>query len=181
MQRHWNCKGESALDMKNIFAKILDLIKKYRYAVLVFIIGLILMALPDFNMNRETELADIVEKTTSEPTLEEKLSQILSQVDGAGNVQVVLTVETGEEVVYQTDDDETTTADSTARNTDTVIITDANRNQSGLIRQVNSAIYQGAIVVCEGAEDPTVHLAIVDAVSKITGLGTNRISVLKMK
>ena len=139
------------------------------------------MSIPSFDTQTDTTASDDLEQTVDEPSLEDKLSLILSQVDGAGKVQVILTVEAGEEVVYQTDDNQTITADSDAKNTDTVTVTDANRNQNGLIRQVNPAVYQGAIIVCEGAENPTVHLAIVDAVSKITGLGANRISVLKMK
>jgi stage III sporulation protein AG len=39
----------------------------------------------------------------------------------------------------------------------------------------------GAIVLCQGADVPSVRLAIVDAVSKVTGLVANQISVLKMK
>lgn len=169
------------MDVKNILAKILDLIKKYRYAVLVLIVGLVLMSIPSFTTPTEDTVSDSKAETINQPVLEDKLSQILSLVNGAGEVQVILTVAAGEEVVYQTDNDETNTADSSGKNTDTVTVTDANRNQNGLIRQINPAVYQGAIVVCEGADNPTVHLAIVDAVSKITGLGANRISVLKMK
>jgi len=39
----------------------------------------------------------------------------------------------------------------------------------------------GAVIVCQGADDPQVRLSIVDAVSKVTGLGSDKISVLKMK
>lgn len=35
-------------------------------------------------------------------------------------------------------------------------------------------------MVCQGADNAAVRLAIVEAVSKVTGLGANRISVLKM-
>lgn len=169
------------MDIKNTFVKIIDLIKKYRYAVFVLIIGLVLMSLPTFSSTTDDSITNKQEIPVLEASLEEKLSKILSQVNGAGRVQVILTVATGEEVVYQTDNDETNTADSSGRNTDTVTITDANRNENGLIRQVNPAVYQGAIVVCDGADNAAVRLAIVDAISKITGLGTNRISVLKMK
>ena len=62
----------------------------------------------------------------------------------------------------------------------TVIVSGNDRTESGLVRQINPPVYMGAIVVCQGADDPTVQLAIIDAVSKITGLGTHRISVLKM-
>lgn len=169
------------MDMKSILIKIIDLGKKYRYAVLVLVIGLILMSIPEFDTHTNTVQDKEQQETAEEPTLEIKLSQILSQVNGAGNVEVILTVAAGEEVVYQTDNDETNTADSSERNTDTVMITDASRNQNGLVRQVIPAVYQGAIIVCEGADNPSVRLSIVDAVSKITGLGANRICVLKMK
>lgn len=169
------------MDIKNILAKILDLIKKYRYAVFVLLIGLVLMSMPGLKTHSDDTVSVGQKEPVNDFSLEDKLSQTLSQVNGAGRVQVILTIAAGEEVVYQTDNDETSTADSSAKNTDTVTITDANRNQNGLIRQVNPAVYQGAIVVCDGADNATVHLAIVDAVSKITGLGTNRISVLKMK
>ena len=62
----------------------------------------------------------------------------------------------------------------------TVTVTDAQRNESGLVRQIVSPKYRGAIIVCGGADDPVVCLAIKDAVSNATGLGTDRISVLKM-
>ncbi|MBE6968605.1 MAG: hypothetical protein E7442_00570 [Ruminococcaceae bacterium] len=39
----------------------------------------------------------------------------------------------------------------------------------------------GAVVVCDGAESAAVSLEIVRAVSAYTGLGSNKIIVLKMK
>lgn len=39
---------------------------------------------------------------------------------------------------------------------------------------------QGAAVVCDGADDARVRLAIVEAVSAYTGLGSDRIKVLEM-
>ena len=63
----------------------------------------------------------------------------------------------------------------------TVTITDSERSQSGLVKQVNPPTYLGAVVICQGADDPEVRLSVVNAVSKATGLGANKISVLKMK
>ena len=61
------------------------------------------------------------------------------------------------------------------------MITDSNRNETGLIHQRNPPKYQGAIILAMGADDPAVKLAIVDAVSNVTGLGADKISVLKMQ
>jgi len=39
----------------------------------------------------------------------------------------------------------------------------------------------GAVVVCEGAQDPAVRLNVTNAVAAYTGLGSDKISVMKMK
>lgn len=41
--------------------------------------------------------------------------------------------------------------------------------------------YSGAVILCQGANDAAVRLQIVEAVSAFTGMGSNRIIVLKMK
>ena len=62
----------------------------------------------------------------------------------------------------------------------TVIIS-SNREESGLIQQIHPPIYQGAIILCQGADSAAVRLSIVDAVANVTGLSTDKITVLKMK
>ena len=116
-----------------------------------------------------------------ELSLEDRLAQVLSQIKGAGEVQVILSVEEGEQTVYQTNQDATTDTASKKTSVDTVTVTDSDRNQNGLVCQVIPPVYKGAVVVCQGADNSTVRLAVVDAVSKLTGLGANQISVLKMK
>ena len=39
----------------------------------------------------------------------------------------------------------------------------------------------GAVVVCAGADDPAVCLNVTNAVAAYTGLGSNKITVMKMK
>ena len=115
-----------------------------------------------------------VENTTPKTSVQEELAQILSNINGAGKVQVMLTEQAGECILYQTDQ-------PSENRQDTVIITDADRAQNGLIQQIFSPTYRGAIILCQGADKAGVRLAIVEAVSKITGLDASEISVLKMK
>ena len=42
-------------------------------------------------------------------------------------------------------------------------------------------VYQGAVIVCQGAGDSGVHLAVVQAVSVLTGLGSDKITVVQWK
>ena len=39
--------------------------------------------------------------------------------------------------------------------------------------------YRGALVVCDGGNNDRVRLAVIDAVSVLTGLGADRIAVVK--
>lgn len=156
-----------------IGTKLQEILKKYRYALLVLVLGVGLMLLPVGKS--ETTAAEPVSTQPEQDTtdMERRLEAILSQIQGAGEVQVLLSVAQGEQTVYQAD-----TADG---RTDTVIITDGDRAQQGLVEQVNPPRYLGAVIVCQGADSAAVRLAIVEAVASATGLGTDHISVLKMK
>lgn len=103
--------------------------------------------------------------------METRLETILCRIDGAGQVAVMLTEATGEEILYQTDD----------QGTDTVLVTDSDRSEKGLVRSRQPPVYRGAIVVCTGADSAAVRLAVVEAVSNVTGLGSDKITVLKME
>jgi len=168
------------MDMSLAVNKLGKTLKKYRYSILILLIGFILMAIPGQNQRKVTAGSDET-NAIKEITLEVRLSAVLSQVSGAGKVEVLLTPSVGEEVIYQTDQDSSIADTSNHNKSETVTVTDSERNQLGLIKQINPERYLGAIVLCQGADDPTVCLAIVDAVSKATGLGANKISVLKMK
>ena len=167
------------MDINSTLQKTGDFLKKNRYVALVLLIGVVLMCLPSGKKKSAEQV--YIAPTVNEISVEERLGQILTQVDGAGEVQVFLTVASGEQTIYQTNDTLSQNDNSTNSQIDTVTVTDSDRNEIGLIRQVNPPQYQGAIVVCSGADSPAVRLAVVDAVSKATGLSSDKISILKMK
>ena len=146
---------------------------KYRYVLLAALLGLLLMVIPE----KEALPVQIPEETRQETDLEASLARILSNVEGAGRVEVLLTQQAGEQTLYQTDDD---SSESSLRR-DTVLVTDENRREVGLVRQVNPPVYLGAVVLCQGADQAQVRLAVVEAVKSATGLSADVITVLKMK
>ena len=155
--------------------KILNFAKRYWYVLLVLLIGLGLMALPTEEQDRVTSVS---QPETQPQILQQELEQILSQIRGAGKVKVLLTELTGSQTVYQTDQDQ---RGEDSSNIKTVIITDKDRNQNGLVHRVDPPVYLGAVIVCQGGDSAAVKLAIVEAVASVTGLSTDRITVLKMK
>lgn len=143
---------------------------KYKYALLILAVGLFLMSFPVKNTQKSEEEA--TEVTVQENSMEDRLSFILSQIQGVGEVRVLLTEFCGPESVFQTD--------GSNDRSETVIISDGNRTESGLVKQVLSPIYQGAIVVCQGGGSASVRLSVMEAVANVTGIPANRITVLKM-
>lgn len=165
------------MDFIGIRKKAISWAGKYRYVLLILLVGVSLMLLPDFSSEKEEPAVAQPPQTTT-VSLADELEQILAQVKGAGEVSVMLTVAEGEQIHYQTDD--TYNADQSHKH-DTVIVTDKDRTQNGLVQKVNPPTYRGAVVVCQGADSPAVQLSIMEAVSKVTGLDSSRISILKMK
>ena len=156
--------------------KAVGWIGKYRYMLLILAVGVVLMLMPGYQKEEEQPPAQTVQKS-EQKDITQQLVNILSQIAGVGEVRVMLTVSTGEETLYQTDTD---ISENESR-VETVLVTDSNRGQTGLIRQVNPPNYQGAIIVCKGGDKASVRLAVMQSVSSVTGLGADQISVMKMK
>lgn len=165
------------MDGVNEGKKRLSLFSKYRYPAIILLVGILLMLLP----GKKTQPTVISVEETVPISLEERLVQILSTIDGVGEVHVLLSISEGEQIIYQSDTESNKSNDDEDIRSKTILITDNQRGESGLVKQVNPPNYLGAVISCRGGDDPKVRLAVVDAVSTATGLGADRISVVKMK
>ena len=160
------------MDMESGKQQLIASVKKYQYVFIVVLIGVFLMVFPQKREEAQENPA-MTERNVFD--LEMELANILSLISGVGKAEVLLTEASGSDIIYQTD------AGQNQNRMDTVIITDGNRVESGLIKQVLPPVYRGAIVVCQGADNATVRLSVVEAVKSVTGLSSNCITVLKMK
>jgi stage III sporulation protein AG len=151
-------------------------VKEYKYVALILAIGILLMLLPE-----KQEMPDSAPVQSSEGNLQAQLEEILSQIRGVGKVRVLLTVESGERTLYIRDEDRSESSENSQTRSQAVIITDSDRAQQGLISQVLPPSYLGAVIVCQGGDQPEVKLAVVEAVCDAAGLTADKISVLKMK
>ena len=103
--------------------------------------------------------------------------QLLSSMDGVGRVELMLTTSGSEEIFYQTD----TRVSGDTREETTAFSSTQSTQKTPVVTKTKSAPYLGAVVVCDGADSATVRLRIMQAVSALTGLGSDKISVIKMK
>ena len=155
---------------------ILDYLKKYKFMILVLLAGIVLMMWPDTDETKEAPAP-----VTREILLQDSLESILEKISGAGQVSVLLTQSAGEETVYQTDENSSVQENGSSAHRQTVLVSGAGREEMGLVKKVKAPTYLGAVVVCQGADNASVRLAVVEAVRSATGLSSDRISVLKMK
>ena len=169
------------MDFKELKKRISDWTAKYKYVWIVLFAGMILMMLPEKVPEKLSDDEIPTGTMQEECSMEDRLQEILSCIQSAGKVKVMLSISQSEKTIYQTDSTYSQSDDHADSRTQTILISDNQRNETGLVHQKHSPVYQGAIVLAEGADLASVKLAIVDAVSDITGLGADKISVLKMK
>lgn len=155
---------------------IFDYLKKYKFMILVLLAGMVLMMWPDAEETKEAPAP-----ATMEMPLQESLEEILEKISGTGQVSVLLTQSAGEETIYQTDENSSVQDNENTIHRQTVLVSGTGREEMGLVKKVMTPTYLGAVVVCQGADNASVRLAVVEAVRSATGLSSDRISVLKMK
>lgn len=158
-----------------------QLLRKYRVAVVLFFAGVLLLLLPGQTRKTEQPAQQASACTFDKDSIQQELETILSGIDGAGRVKLMLTLACGEQTIYQTDDRTVTSSAGTTSESETVFRQSGSAEKSPVVQSVVYPQYQGALVVCDGAEHAGVRLAVIQAVSSLTGLGSNKITVVKMK
>ena len=88
------------MDIKPYQDKFKKWFLKYRYVALIVLIGLIFLLIPG-TADKEDSKPVVPAITEDDTPLYAELSDILSAVEGAGRVEVLLTVSQGEATVYQ--------------------------------------------------------------------------------
>ncbi len=166
------------MKMKQRVRELLAKAGSYKYAVLVFLLGIGLMIMPQGNQKQAEQKPEPQPDTD---ILEENLELILSRMYGVGEVEVLLTLEKGMSFQYQTDEQIHTQQEESEVQKETVLVEDDTGRELPITVKTTYPTYQGALVVCQGADSAAVRLDIVNAVSDLTGLRSDKISVIKMK
>jgi stage III sporulation protein AG len=163
-------------------------------------VALIVFVLTSFsggtgNSKQTTSEESTSSKTTSTSTstdLETRLELILSQVESAGKVKVMVTYETGPEIVpavktetqkNTTDGDSTSGQNShsvsTTENSEPVVVQGGNGSEPMVLVEKEPVVL-GVLVVAEGASELDVRLKLMEAVQTALQITPDRIEVLPM-
>ena len=153
---------------------------RYKYVLIVIAAGIVLLLWPTGERRQSggSDGAPDVRETFDLDALEKKLSRTLSMVEGAGEVTVTLTVKSGMEQVLASDRATSVSERGSSVEEETVLVNTGKGQETVLLTQ-RYPTFQGALVVCEGGDSAEVRLLLTQAVSALTGLGTDRITVCK--
>ena len=128
-----------------------------------------------------------------ETDLQTQLKSTLEEMEGVGNVDVMINFESGEEKVPAFNSSTTTNTtqekdtsggvrNTTQGNTgDTVVVTNSGSNTEPLILKTYKPKVTGICVVAQGAENSDVRLRITEAVVNLFNIPDNKVNVYSMK
>lgn len=145
-------------------------IKKYGIIALAAV-GVLLLILSMFASKKE-DPEEVQSITYYTEMLEEKLTLLLSQVSGVGDVKVVLTLDGTGEYVYAKDED----VDSGGISYDYVIVKSDEGEEAVMLKEIYPRI-RGVAVVCSGGENTKIQKKITELVSAALGINANKIAV----
>lgn len=137
----------------------------------------------------ETIQQDVFDKVAYTKALENQLTDIISQIDGAGEVKVMVTLESSEQIVYayaeKTDTDITqkgseSYCERSSYENNYIMVDDGSGGNIALRETILEPGIKGVAVICSGGDDVLVEKRIVETVSTLLDIPTNRICVTKM-
>lgn len=117
--------------------------------------------------------------------LEQRLMDTLSCVRGAGRVKVMITYETGSEMVPAMSTDVTSSVtgsgeSQTRTESSSPVTTYQNGENEAIVLMEREPTVRGVIVVAQGAADISVRLKLQAAVQAVLGVEAGKVEVLEM-
>ena len=184
----------------SIFRNIFKDKKNYYNILFVIFLGIMLLIISGiFDSNKkedksidykEQSLNTDITEDSYEKQLEKRLEEILSKVQGVGNVDVMIVLESGKEIVTKDDNiKENGTTNEEALNGDKRQIT-TDKSQSStvkisgdepLVLKELSPKISGVLIVAQGGGNVEIKNTLIEATNALLGVEMHKIEVLEMK
>lgn len=161
--------------------KILEKLKENKKLAIILILAVLTIVLIVASELIPNEREEIIEEVNGveysyAENLETKLSTMISNINGAGNTKVLVTLKSSSESVYAYDSNV-----NDDKQEYKYILLKNGSTQDGLLLKMTAPEIRGVAVVCEGASSATVRKDITDMITSVLDISSNRVSVIKMK
>ncbi|MGL5692774.1 MAG: stage III sporulation protein AG [Peptostreptococcaceae bacterium] len=126
--------------------------------------------------------------SNQELNLEARLQEILSEINGAGNVKVMLTYDSSEELepAFNSNSTTETTEEKDAQGGERKVTTESENKtmitsgtNSPMILKTNEAKVKGVLVVASGATDPKVKQTLYEAVQTALQVEGHQVKIIE--
>lgn len=183
--------------------KIKGIFENDKYKKMLIICGLLgiaLIFLSSFFENKDTSAGSTVQTVyTANQSIEQykedteiNLGNMIASIDGAGKTKIMVTVDSGIEYVYASDEKESVNSksdksqdkDNTENTQDseksyiTIRLSDGTQ-QAVTVKEIQPRI-RGVLVICEGGGDALVQQRVIEAVTKALDISSAKVCVTKL-
>ena len=166
-----------------------ELLKNRKWAVLMTvcgIAGLLLIMISSLLPDKKSVSVDNNEQQTLFDSsayckdTEKRLAALLSEIEGAGEVRVYLSVGSEQRYVYATEGRHSR-SDNKTEEEEKYVIVGGGSEKNALVETIETPEITGAVIVCGGGGDAAVREQIYKAASAALGIPTAKIYVAKIR
>lgn len=184
---------KNKLSLKRILESVQNktgLSSKVLIIVIIGVLGLLMIAaselIPKGKADKSGDISNSPVDTSYSSSFknetERELKEIISKIDGVGEVSLMLTLDGTTEYVYAEDVDTETDENSDSKSDkykNEVIIVDSDGEEKALVKKIIEPKVKGVVIVCSGGGNIEVKERVIKAVSSALNISTNNICVEK--
>lgn len=168
--------------------KGIKLNKKSLYLILGVVLALILLFAGEMGGSTSEREASVTDTATYSAEYikktEKELEAMLSEISGAGDVKVMITLESCYENVYakayNSEQEQNEKSTEEVLEEEYVILKNGSSNEECLVIKVYEPKIKGVAVVCRGGDNVSVKKAITETVCALFDISSAKVSVTKM-
>lgn len=121
------------------------------------------------------------ETASADRETEQRMAEILSKVEGAGQVDVMLTYRQTEEKSIARNEVREESSDTLRTENTAILLEDGDGATQPLVLSESSPVVEGVVIAAQGADSPVVSAALNQAAQALLDVPAHKVAVLKMK
>ncbi len=164
--------------------------KRAKYLVAAGIIGILLIFLSQFSGKPKENEQPQEEFSASAyaSQLEEQLTDLISEVNGAGKTRVMVTLQNSGETLFvreertSLDNTQSTSGDISEHETreESYVLVDGPDGRTALVRTQMEPVIRGVVVVCEGGDNSLTAARITEIVTTALAISSAKVCITKL-
>ena len=158
--------------------------KKMRSNILLaLLLGILLLAAGrSFSDSKEKEMPQAMAAAeTADCATERRMAEILSKIQGAGQVDVMLTYRQTEEKTIAHNETREENGESLRTEQTAILLEDGDGATRPLVLTETGPVVEGVVIAAQGADHPAVAAALNQAAQALLDVPAHKVAVLKMK